>query len=571
MTKIPKEFRAGPLSPLAVNPLFGRWLEEPAVLQDRLRLALRPDEPALAEQAAWVGEHFAGDRHRLVEALLATGRELGAPLASMENAARLEDPRALALVTGQQPALAGGPAYTVYKALQAVRWARELELRWRRPVIPVFWLAGEDHDYGEASGTYVWTADRRVMRIRLATRHGWRRPVAWVPLEADAQLAVEALLQALAPLEHAGEVRALLEGSLRSSRLLGDWFARLLLGLLGRRGLVLCDPMRPELRRLAAPAVELLLRRPAEVLQACRQGEEAIRARGLTPALRSHPLQLPLFHLDGDGARRALQYREGSFSERGGAWSGTAAALLDELERAPERFSPSAALRPVVQDRLLPTVAYVAGPGEIAYLSQLAELYAFYGQRPPVFLPRRHVTVVGGEEAEWMERADADVASVWEARSRPEILVARGIPSVRAALSEWEARRQALARALEASQGFLAALEGGEGAAAGPGEDAGSAWTGRWLARLDRRLWSLLRLRHRADFSEARRVATALFPLALPQDRVFAVWSWLARSGTDWLEEVAEAPIEPLHLVAWPLRPEEAACSRRQASGGGTD
>ncbi|MDI3299052.1 MAG: bacillithiol biosynthesis cysteine-adding enzyme BshC [Bacillota bacterium] len=566
VTEISKEFRAGPLTPLAVNPLFARWLEDPSSLAGRLALALDPDDPVLAEAAGTVQRLFPGDRRLLAESLLATGRALGAPEASLANAGRLADPRSLALVTGQQPALATGPAYTVYKALQAVRWARELEERWHRPVVPVFWLAGDDHDYGEASGTYVWTADRRVMRVRLAPRRGWRSPVAWLPLGADAALAARTLAEALAPLEHGHEVRAILEGTLRASRRMGDWFARQLLALLGPRGLVLCDPMRPELRRLAAPAVEAALRRPAELLDACRQGEEAVRALGFEPPLRSRPGQLPLFHLDAAGARRALRFEGGRFHEWGGGWSGDAGALLAELEAEPERFSPSAALRPVVQDRLLPTVAYVAGPGEIAYLSQLAELYAFYGQRPPVLLPRRHVTVVEREEAAWLERAGIDLEALWRARDGLDELVAEAVPAIRQAATEWRRRRAAVERELEASRRFLETLGAPEATVAATA-DGGPAWVEGWLERLERRFRSRLRQRFRADFAEARRVAAALFPLGLPQDRVFTLWSWLARQGPDWLEEVARAPLEPLHLVALDPRPEAAGCAGERGAG----
>lgn len=559
VTKIPKEFRAGPLTPLAVNPLFARWLADRSALAGRLTLAVDPADPALERAAGETERLDAGGRRGLAEALVATAEELGAPRESLANAARLAEPRALAVVTGQQPALATGPAYTLYKALQAVRWARELEGRWARPVIPVFWLAGDDHDYGEASGAWVWTADRRGLRVRLATRRGWRKPVAWLPLEADARLAVRTLSEALAPLAHGGRVAALLEESLGASRQMGDWFARQLLALLGRQGLVLLDPMRPELRRLAAPVVERVLRRPEEVLEACRSGEEAVRRLGFEPALRSPEGQLPLFHLDASGARRVLRFSQGSFHERGGAWSGDAGRLLAELEAEPGRFSPSAALRPVVQDRLLPTVAYVAGPGEIAYMSQLAELYAFYGMRPPVLLPRRHVTFAGPEEREWLDGLGLDAERLWQAHDALDALVAEAVPRLRRAVSDWGARRAALERELRASQRFLEQLAGQGVVRQEAGAEAG--WVGEWLERLDSRFRERLRQRFRSDFGEARRVAAALFPQGLPQDRHYTVWSWLARQGPEWLEELLEAPLEPLHVLVLET-PSAATCGQ---------
>lgn len=271
----------------------------------------------------------------------------------------------LVVTTGQQPGLFTGPLYTIYKALSAVAIAARLEREWGVRVVPVFWVAGDDHDFQEANHATVLNSAGAPVRIVLRDR------AADAPARTMAQERGGAeILQALARLrtdtpdsEFKAAVVSWLEAAYQPDASLADAFAGALNALLGPRGLAVTRPYAAPVKREMAP---WLLR-----------GLDLTLDDGLTPVLVEASLGRDRLRRDG----------EHFVTRRSGERFGRA-----ELERladeTPERLSPNVLLRPVVEAALWPTVAYVAGPGELAYLPDAAPLYRALAVTPQTPVPR---------------------------------------------------------------------------------------------------------------------------------------------------------------------------------------
>ncbi|HVW86078.1 MAG TPA: bacillithiol biosynthesis BshC, partial [Bryobacteraceae bacterium] len=253
----------------------------------------------------------------------------------------------VAIVTGQQVGLFSGPAYTVYKALTAIRIAEELTAR-GVTAVPVFWLATEDHDFAEVDHAWVFGSDHQPARLKLSTHNGHEpRPVGGVE-PGDVPLAE--LRAALEGMPFADEAAALVERAYAPGQTMGSAFAKMLRELFGRWGLLLIDPMSPAIRRIAAPLVREAVERMPELADALIERSRELEARGYHAQVLIDAKTSLVFLLEG-GQRIALRRSNGGFAGQQGKWS--AAELA---ERAAE-LSPNALLRPVVQDYLLPTAA----------------------------------------------------------------------------------------------------------------------------------------------------------------------------------------------------------------------
>ncbi len=327
------------------------------------------------------------DRPALCAALRAYHAELGTLSAGVEaQLARLAHPNSRAVVTGQQAGLLGGPAYSVHKGADAVLLSRHFSQE-DRPLVPIYWVASQDHDAAEVAGTTLLDMQETLHRLKLELPAGVPvGRISWRP-EWTAEV-LDLLSRFEAPEAHKARVRDLLEWAMAGGSY-ADVFARLMHALLGGEGLLLFDPMHPALAPLFAPAIARELSDPLAGPARVEAAAAKLEARGFEPQLRRPPGATNLFLEGEDGVRRLLRFEGGVFeAER--RYSG--ADLLGVLTHDPARLTPAAGLRPTLQDGVLPTALLVAGPGEISYGAELRGVYALHGVTPPLWWPRLSVT-----------------------------------------------------------------------------------------------------------------------------------------------------------------------------------
>lgn len=300
---------------------------------------------------------------------------------------KLAEPGTVAVVTGQQVGLFCGPAYTLYKALTAVRLARDLTSQ-GIPAVPVFWLASEDHDFPEVSQAYSFDLSRQPVRFSIdppAAAAG--RPIPVGTLRID-RAPVEDLRRSLAGFAHGAEVAAMVEASYTPGVTMTQSFRALLRRLLPGMDLPTLDPLDPAIRSIARPFLEAALQAAPELKTALLDRCAELSAAGYHSQVLVEP-KSSLFFLLENGERVALRRKDSEF-----------ASLAD---RAAD-ISPNALLRPVMQDYLLPTAAFIGGPGELAYLAQSQVLYQRLLGRMPVVLGRASFTLIEPRTAKLLAR-----------------------------------------------------------------------------------------------------------------------------------------------------------------------
>src|SRR6267142_598511 len=363
-----------------------------------------PAMPAVTRSARKLG--YPDERRAEVTSILRRQNiDLGAGAETLSNLDRLEE-SAVAVVSGQQVGLFSGPAYSLYKALTAVQIAEELT-RGGIPAVPVFWMATEDHDLDEVR-TATCFFQGKLRRFELPVVEAGR-PVGGISLGAEVEPIAREAAELLSSLGSDLLAEYLTE-SYRPGETYGSAFAKLFTRLFAQQGLILMDPLDPELHRVATPLYQhALAERDAVNEKLLQRGKDLDRA-GFDAQVKVTSRSTLLFYL-GDGVRQVITASNGKFQAGDKTWGREELAHMTHTE--PEKFSPNALFRSVVQDFLLPTAAYVGGPAEISYFAQSEVIYRQLLGRMPVMLPRAGFTLVDAKAAKLLRRYGLTVEDVW--------------------------------------------------------------------------------------------------------------------------------------------------------------
>ncbi|MGO8733419.1 MAG: bacillithiol biosynthesis cysteine-adding enzyme BshC [Terriglobia bacterium] len=354
---------------------------------------------------------FKRNRGEVCAILLRQNEAFGCGEATLENLQKLSQAGTFAVVTGQQVGLFSGPAFTIFKALTTVRLANYLNEQ-GVPAVPVFWLATEDHDLAEVAE--VGTLDDEYNLISLAD-HGDspspRSPVGNVRLTQESTEALARLEACLPP----GPARDGLLQDLRETYTPGaTWveaFGRFMTRLLSRWGVILLNPLHPAVHHLSAEVYLQALERAPELRAKVQERSQLLLRSGYHTQVKVTEDSTLVF-VTREGNRLPIHHHEGGYLVEG-----TQKILIEDLRSQladdPLAFSPNVLLRPLVQDTLLPTIAYVAGPSELAYLAQAQVLYEAFGRPQPVFFPRAAFTLVDHRIERHLDKYRLSVEDVW--------------------------------------------------------------------------------------------------------------------------------------------------------------
>ena len=314
---------------------------------------------------------------------------------------------AVAIVTGQQVGLFSGPVYSIYKALSAVRCAEEMTRR-GSDAVPVFWLATEDHDLAEVNHC-DWNTRAGLAHYELPSndRHAGRR-VGEIAFGKEIESLVETAVQSLEGAFAANVERALRE-SYKPGETYGSAYGKLMARLMVGRGIIFVDPLDVRLHRLAAPTFHRALDQSDSLREGLLARSNELDRGGFHAQVKVTRETTLLFY-NIEGRREPLRSRNGKFT------AGNATFSVEELhtaiDRAPEFFTANALLRPVVQDTLFPTAAYIGGPAEIAYMAQARVAYEKILGRMPAILPRSSFTIVEPPIARFLQKYGLSIREV---------------------------------------------------------------------------------------------------------------------------------------------------------------
>jgi bacillithiol biosynthesis cysteine-adding enzyme BshC len=334
------------------------------------------------------------------------GRQLerrGAPVEARAAAASLADDATVAVVSGQQAGVFGGPLYTLLKAVTAIQLAARVRAEQATPAVAVFWVDAEDHDWSEIRTAGVLDGELAFRQITVGIVEGaGTRPIASLVFDAGIDAALSDLDAALAPSDFKAEVMAAIRRRFQAGAGVATAFAGFLDDLLGRHGLIVFESGDADAKPLVAGVFEHELEHPGLTARLARAAAATMTRLGHEPQVEPADDSVALFYLDHD-ARKPIKNRQAGLAV--GDEIRPADNLRAEARAHPERFSPSVLLRPVVQDKLFPTVCYVAGPSELAYQAQLSDVYRQFGVEQPLLFPRASATLLDSAAARFLERS----------------------------------------------------------------------------------------------------------------------------------------------------------------------
>lgn len=374
--------------------LFLDYLIDPSRLRTFYPEAVKHhyDLPARCER---VLANYATDRTALADALERMNRNWGAGEKTLQHLELLREADCIAVVSGQQAGLLGGPLYTIYKALSAVKLAECMAQRGIKTV-PVFWIATEDHDFAEVTTAEFINRDCTLSGVKISAEiHSEGLPVGQVTLDQSIETTLQTILSSLPKTEFTDDLEKLLRDCYAPGKKFGEAFARMMTALVGDKGLILVDPLDSELKKIVAPLYAEAARHAPEIAGAIVARSRELEAAGYHVQVTPSEDSFPLFLHDESGARRALtRTANGKYRAKGEGQEYSADELAGWALREPERFSPNVTLRSVVQDSLLPTIAYYGGSAEIAYFAQTSEVYRILNRPVTPILPRASLTFV---------------------------------------------------------------------------------------------------------------------------------------------------------------------------------
>ncbi len=451
---------------------------------------------------------------------------------------------AVFVVAGQQAGLFGGPLYTFYKALHVVRLAERLVEKTGRTVLPLFWIASDDHDIEEAGQHLALDRSGGIFHIEYRPQHYKEgAPVGDIVLDDSIHEALDKLIPLLPPGDPGDQYAEMLRDCWRPGELWRDAFSRQMLHLFKGRGLVLFDPRWEGVKALFSEVYRQEITDPLQSSQLVNEQADILESTSGKRGLRKPENSTNLF-LETNGIRQALLYDGAVFG------AGDADFTPDEItaiiDNEPWRISPAAGLRPICQDAAIPAVALISGPGERIYLSQLGPVYDHFGVTRSIVWPRASFTVIDRRTVRNAEKEAIQLREFFDgydsiARRRAE----DSFPENTA--SAFDSLETSIAEGYELLAGHIAAIDKSLSGAAAKDK-------GRALHALDTLRQKALRA-HKStlDLSEQRIHAACsyLLPDNIPQERrlgVDAILSMLAGEGFDELMKAA-SPGEEKHRI----------------------
>jgi bacillithiol biosynthesis cysteine-adding enzyme BshC len=349
-------------------------------------------------RAEWLdsSEPSRADRTKVVDCLRSYNAVHNSHEAVTASLELLEQPGTLVVTGGQQSGLFTGPLLVIYKAMTTILAAKEAGEQLGRPVVPLFWIAGEDHDWDEVNHTYVLNRSQEISKIKIEKSSEARSSVSDIKVEEESwQQAITQLDELLQDSEFKPQMMDFIREASPANSSMTEAFAKLLGNLFGKFGLILLDSADVSLRKVEQSFFAELIRQNEELENAYLNAATAIRESGFELQADVAEGSANLFYIH-EGTRLLLHKKNGVFTDRKGTVSFSREALLDILATHPERFSNNVLTRPLMQDYILPVLATVLGQGEISYWAIPHQAFSVVGGQMPLIIPRMSFTLVEG-------------------------------------------------------------------------------------------------------------------------------------------------------------------------------
>ncbi len=480
------------------------------------------------------------EREKLVDHLLSFNKRFNFHPHTLKNIYKLIDPRSVVVIGGQQAGVLTGPLYTIHKIVSIIKLAKEQEEKLNVPVIPVFWVAGEDHDFAEINHLYV-NLHNGIRKRAVPQYHGRKTMVSSIEIEQNGLMEwIEEVFETYGETNHTNGLLELLSGFVEKSKTYVDFFIQIINELFGEAGLVLVDSGTKEIRALQSTYFKKMIGRNRKIHDALLLQQEVLSTYQYSKTIDMNESSANLFYTQND-ERILLEYdvEHDVFSGKNNECILCGDELLEVAETQPDLLSNNVVTRPVMQELLFPTLAFISGPGEVSYWAELKKVFEVLEIKMPPVVPRLMMTIVersiesnieeigltiqevlSGDLAKaketWLEKQTADVdGMISEAKKEVEQIHKKvrnvGI-DVDPGLADLLLKN---AQNIQAQFDFL-------------------------KATFNRSILS----RNEIELNRFNRIEKSLLPLGSPQERLWNVFYYLNKYGDDFIKDLVALPFE---------------------------
>jgi len=474
-------------------------------------------------------------RKSLAEVLTEQNQSYGCGPRTLGHIQKIAQDQACAVVTGQQVGLFSGPLYTIYKALTAVKLAEHLNRRGLGCFVPVFWLASDDHDLAEIDHIVLLDKNYQLTDVRCQMPSSEAKiPASHVVLPPDITDCLRQLEDFTRDSEFKADIIEHLADAYRPGRSLVEAFARWMTRLFASSGLIFMDAAHPSFRALGKEVFYREIAEESPSTQAALATSEKLRLAGYDEQIHLHDRILNIFYAE--QGRRTIQRNATGFEIKDPPQAFQKEELLALATEKPFLFSPNVLLRPLYQDALLPTVAYIGGPGEIAYFAQMKGVYDRFRLPMPVIYPRKTVTIVEKKIDHILKKYDLKIPDIWSKADYLIHEVAKDtIPesmdvALRLALSHLDQDFESLTREIAA---FEPTLKNSAGLAQGRMHQ-------QW-SFLEKKILQAAKKRNEIAVQQLRQALDNLYPNRNLQERVFNIVPYLIKYGAAFMDKLDQA------------------------------
>ncbi|WP_027414484.1 bacillithiol biosynthesis cysteine-adding enzyme BshC [Aneurinibacillus terranovensis] len=507
------------------------------------------EEASFKKRLDWLAGHPVAHRTQLVEGLRGYNFEIGNDHPRvMENIERLYGNDTYVVIAGQQAGILTGPLYTIYKAMTILQTAKEQEKNLGIPVVPVFWIAGEDHDFDEVNHVYTQIGGE-AEKIKLNMEPVDRKSVSHLDVPPETlRNFIETFFNGQIQTEHTAELKRQLFGLAETSPTLTDFFARIMAWFFGNQGLILVDSASGFMRELEKKGFSRVIRYNEEINTCIFQQSERLIGEGYHKQVETTTDNAQFF-LYREGKRMGVErLPDGTFQTRDGKERYSPKQLLALLKENPQQFSANVVTRPLMQELIFPTLAFVGGPGEIGYWGMYRNYFELLELELPVILPRATFSLIDRTVQKYMDKYKLTVEDVFFslAEKKADALKARDTLGIDERFEQVKSEIEHLYKPL---MGELTQIEKGL-------SHLGEKNLKRILDQVsyyERKARESFANRHDVLLRQFGLIENSLFPMDKPQERVYNIFCYLNKYGMDWFTELIghSYRVNGYHTIVW--------------------
>ncbi|NBI29411.1 bacillithiol biosynthesis cysteine-adding enzyme BshC [Chengkuizengella marina] len=505
------------------------------------------DKNSISDRLNWLetNSHLKADRSDLSKCLKNFNQKIGNTELALQNIEALNEKETLVVVGGQQAGLFSGPLLTIYKIITIIKQAREASKQLKRKVVPVFWIAGEDHDFDEVNHIQYLSSNLQIKKIKVqSTEEDFKSTISELKIQFDEwKQVLNEISEDLIATEFKAVILDRLNSIVEHSNTLVEVFARMMVWLFGKSGLILLDSNDDQLRQLEVPMFINLIKQNQDLNETLILGKKHVESLGYKSEVEISDNQSNLFYIHKSERLLLNRTDQGVYTDKQKKISYNGDELIELLSSYPQRFSNNVFTRPIMQEYLFPVWSTVLGPSEIAYWGLLKETFHLFDMKLPIIQPRLEYTILESTVQKHMKKYKLsleDVVSRFEDKKKSWLIeqddlnIEQQFSEVKKSFEDLYAPVLSMVENINPGMLKLGLTN--------------KQKIIQQISFLEKRSLNAFQSQHESSIRQLDRIQLSIKPLEKPQERVYNIITYLNKYGFDWIQQLIDEPTDHKNL-----------------------